>query len=50
MKNTLDVINGRLDNEEKISELEDIAIETTPKLNTEKRNTKNKNEKNFCDL
>ena len=28
MKSTLDVINGRLDIEEKISELEDVAIDT----------------------
>ena len=28
MKNTLDVVNGRLDIDKKISELEDIAVDT----------------------
>lgn len=31
MKNTLDVIKGRLDIKEKISEFEDIAVEIYPK-------------------
>jgi len=40
MKNTLDGINGRLDNvEEKSSELEDLATETIPnEIHKEKKN------------